>query len=97
MTYALSQEEFLQASIGDPRYHRTCKALFTCDSPLESTAGTEGLLDGNTANARQLLQEAGYDGTPIVVLQAVAHERAGCARSNEVGDGAISCSSPRRR
>ena len=52
VSHALSQEEFLQASIGDPRYYRLCKAFFTCDSPLGSTAGSNGLLDGNMAKAR---------------------------------------------
>jgi peptide/nickel transport system substrate-binding protein len=69
VTYALSQEDFLKANIGDPRFYRTCKALFTCNSPYESTTGMDGLLEGNSAKARQLLAEAGYDGTPIVLLQ----------------------------
>jgi peptide/nickel transport system substrate-binding protein len=67
--YALNQEEFLQANIGDKRYYRVCKAMFTCDSPLASTAGTEGLMEGNVAKARELLKEAGYDGTVVVMPQ----------------------------
>jgi len=66
---ALSEPEFLEANIGDKRYYRVCKAMFTCDSPLASTAGMEGLLDGNAAKARQMLQEAGYDGTVVVMPQ----------------------------
>ena len=67
--YALSQEEFLQASVGDKRFYRLCKALFTCGTPLASTAGMDGLIEGNAAKARQLLQEAGYDGTVVVMPQ----------------------------
>jgi peptide/nickel transport system substrate-binding protein len=67
---ALSQEDFLQANIGDTRYYRTCKALFTCGTPLETTAGTEDIVNGDAARARALLKEAGYDGSPIVLLQA---------------------------
>jgi len=66
---ALSQEEFLQANIGDKRFYRTCKALFTCGSPLATTVGMEDVLNGNAQKARELLKEAGYDGTPIVLLQ----------------------------
>jgi peptide/nickel transport system substrate-binding protein len=66
---ALSQEEFLQANIGDKRYYRTCKALFTCDTPLATTAGMDDVLNGNAQKARELLKEAGYDGTPVVLLQ----------------------------
>jgi len=66
---ALSQEEFLQANIGDKRFYRTCKALFTCDSPLATTVGMDDVLNGNAQKARELLKEGGYDGTPIVLLQ----------------------------
>jgi peptide/nickel transport system substrate-binding protein len=66
---ALRQQDFLEAAIGDKRYWRTCKALFTCDSPLATEAGMEGLLEGNAEKARALLQEAGYDGTPVVLLR----------------------------
>ncbi len=67
--YALNQEEFLQANIGDKRYYRVCKAMFTCGSPLATTAGTEGMMEGNVARARELLKEAGYDGTVVVMPQ----------------------------
>ncbi|TAJ97749.1 MAG: ABC transporter substrate-binding protein [Reyranella sp.] len=67
--YALSQPDFLEASIGDKRFYRTCKALFTCESPLASDAGTQGLVEGNIAKAKELLKEAGYDGTPVVMPQ----------------------------
>jgi peptide/nickel transport system substrate-binding protein len=67
---ALSQEPFLQAVIGDPQWYKTCKAMFICGTPLESTAGLEGVLNGDSAKAAQLLKEAGYDGTPIVLMQS---------------------------
>jgi peptide/nickel transport system substrate-binding protein len=66
---ALSQPEVLEANVGDKRFYRVCKALFTCDSPFASRAGTEGLIEGNVAKAKELLKEAGYDGTPIVMMQ----------------------------
>jgi len=66
---ALSQEEFLQANIGDKRFYRVCKAMFTCDTPLATTAGMDGLIEGNSAKAREMLKEAGYDGTVVVMPQ----------------------------
>ena len=66
---ALSQEEFLQAGIGDKRYYRVCKALFTCGTPLATTAGMDGLIEGNSAKAKEMLKEAGYDGTVVVIPQ----------------------------
>src|SRR6185437_5530384 len=59
--YALSQPEFLEANIGDKRFYRTCKALFTCGTPLESTVGMDGLIEGNVAKAKELLAEAKYE------------------------------------
>ena len=69
VTYALAQEEFLQANVGDKRFYRACKAMFTCDTPLATTAGMDGLIEGNAAKARELLKEGGYDGTVVVIPQ----------------------------
>jgi peptide/nickel transport system substrate-binding protein len=68
--YALNQEDFLKSTIGNPRYYKVCKALFICGTPLASTSGTHGLLESNFAKSKQLLKEAGYDGTPIVLLHS---------------------------
>ena len=70
LLYAFNQEDFLKAVIGDPAYYKVCKAMFVCGTPLETTKGTEGLLESNFARARELLKEAGYDGTPIVLMQS---------------------------
>jgi len=65
---ALSQKPFLEANVGDPRFYRECKSIYPCGLPLASEKGWEGTLNGDAARARQMLQEAGYDGTPIVLL-----------------------------
>jgi peptide/nickel transport system substrate-binding protein len=67
---AFAQEDFLKATIGDPKWYKVCKAPFVCGTPLASDAGMAGVLNGDTAKAKQLLQEAGYDGTPIVLMQS---------------------------
>ena len=66
--YALNQKDFLDANVGNPEFYKECKSLFPCGSPLETTRGWEDKLAGNAAKARQLLTEAGYDGTPIVLM-----------------------------
>jgi peptide/nickel transport system substrate-binding protein len=66
--YALDQKEVLEANVGNPEYYTVCKSLFPCGSPLESTKGWEDKVSGNTAKAKQILQEAGYDGTPVVLM-----------------------------
>ncbi len=68
--YALNQEDFLKATIGDPQYYKVCKAMFVCGAPLASTKGMDGLLESNFAKSKALLKEAGYDDTPIVLLHS---------------------------
>jgi peptide/nickel transport system substrate-binding protein len=70
MFYAFNQEDFLKGQVGDADYYKTCLSLFPCGSPLASTAGTDGMLTGNVAKAKALLAEAGYDGTPVVLMHS---------------------------
>jgi peptide/nickel transport system substrate-binding protein len=65
---ALKQKPFLEANVGDPRFYQECKSIYPCGLPLASEKGWEGTLNGDTAKARAMLKEAGYDGTPIVLL-----------------------------
>ncbi len=67
---AFNQEDFLKATIGDSKYYKVCKAPFVCGTPLETEAGMADVLNGNAAKAKQLLTEAGYDGTPIVLMHS---------------------------
>lgn len=67
--YAINQESILQAQIGNPNYFEPCPALFGCGLPYESNAAEEISVKGNIEKAKELLKEAGYDGTPIVILQ----------------------------
>ena len=40
----VDQKEYMQAAAGDPKYWKTCVALFGCGTPLETQAGAEALL-----------------------------------------------------
>jgi peptide/nickel transport system substrate-binding protein len=68
--YAFNQKDFLQAVIGNPEYYKTCKAMFVCGTALASDKGMNGLLESNFQKAHELLTEAGYDGTPVVLLHS---------------------------
>ncbi|HJZ32871.1 MAG TPA: ABC transporter substrate-binding protein [Hyphomicrobiaceae bacterium] len=70
VAYALNQRDFLESTIGNAKYYLVCKSLYPCGSPLETSKGWEDKLEGNAAKAKQLLQEAGYDGTPVVLMQS---------------------------
>ena len=68
--YAFNQKDFLDGVIGNPDYYKVCKAMFVCGTPLASEKGMDGLLESNFAKAQALLKEAGYDGTPIVLMHS---------------------------
>jgi peptide/nickel transport system substrate-binding protein len=67
---AFAQEPFLKAVIGDPTYYKACKAMFVCGTPMETTKGYENYLNGDVEKAKAMLKEAGYDGTPIVLMHS---------------------------
>ena len=66
--YAVRQEDVLRALVGDPKFYRTCAAVFGCGTQYDSKYGTDIVVPGNTAKAKQLLKQANYDGTTVVVL-----------------------------
>ncbi|BAT61302.1 putative binding protein YgiS precursor [Variibacter gotjawalensis] len=70
LMYAFNQKDFLDATIGDAEYYKVCKAYFVCGSPMASEKGMEDLLSSNFDKAKALLKEAGYDGSPIVLLHS---------------------------
>lgn len=68
LAYAINQEDFMAAMIGDPEYYELCGAMFVCGTPLATDAGSEPVMTSDVDRARQLLQEAGYDNTPVVLM-----------------------------
>src|SRR5947209_13722060 len=66
---ALNQQDVLDALVGNPQYYKLCGAIFMCDTPLATEAGAESLLKkSGMAEAKKLLAESGYDGTPVVIM-----------------------------
>ena len=66
---ALNQKDILDALIGNPKYYEVCGAVFVCGTPLATDVGSETLVKGDgMAEAKKLLAESGYDGTPIVIM-----------------------------
>jgi peptide/nickel transport system substrate-binding protein len=67
----VDQKEYMAAVAGDPKYWKTCFALFICGTPLATEAGSDALQHApDFAKAKQLIAEAGYKGEKIVVLDA---------------------------
>jgi peptide/nickel transport system substrate-binding protein len=66
---ALNQKDVLDALVGNPKYYKVCGAVFICDTPLATDVGSESLVKGNgMAEAKKLLAESGYDGTPVALM-----------------------------
>src|SRR6202171_1897250 len=66
---AMNQKDVLDALVGNPEYYKICGAVFVCGTPLESDVGSETLVKGTgMAEAKKLLAESGYDGTPVVIM-----------------------------
>src|ERR1700722_12624261 len=66
---AMNQKDVLDALIGNPEYYKVCGALFVCGTPLATDVGSESVVKGNgMAEAKKLLAESGYDGTPIAIM-----------------------------
>jgi peptide/nickel transport system substrate-binding protein len=67
---AINQLDFLKAAIGNPKYYKTCAAMFMCGTPLATTKGADIVMKSDYALARKLLKEGGYDGTKIVLMHS---------------------------
>ncbi len=68
--YAINQEDYLKATVGDPAYYKVCAAVFICGTPFATDKGGEILLKSDFEKSKALLKEAGYDGTPVVLMQS---------------------------
>ena len=66
---SVNQKDVLDALVGNPELYALCGAMFVCGTPLATDVGSETLTTGNGMEmAKSLLAEAGYDGTPIVIM-----------------------------
>jgi peptide/nickel transport system substrate-binding protein len=65
---AMNQADYMIAALGDRRFWRPCYSVYPCGTPLANEAGSGIMKTGDIAAARKALQAAGYDGTPVVLL-----------------------------
>lgn len=72
--YLVNQKEMVSA-IGYPEKYRVdyCPTLYICGSPLATDAGAAPYAKTDLARAKQLLQEAGYQGEKVVLLYPTDH------------------------
>jgi peptide/nickel transport system substrate-binding protein len=65
---AIDQRDVLQAQVGNPKYYRTCAALFGCGSVYATEVDADKWVKGDPVKAAAMLKAANYDGTPVVIL-----------------------------
>ena len=68
LLWMVNQEDYMRAIVGDPKFWRTCGSYFMCGTSLETEAASEALLQQDLERARQLMEEAGYAGETIVLM-----------------------------
>lgn len=66
---AMKQEDYLLAAIGIPDNYSTCYSVFPCGTPLENDSGSAIVSGADIEDAKRMLAESGYDGTPVLLMQ----------------------------
>ncbi|MEO0729075.1 MAG: ABC transporter substrate-binding protein [Pseudomonadota bacterium] len=66
---AMKQEDYMQGAVGDKKFWKTCYSTFTCGTPMENKANADVMSTGSIDKAKAALEKAGYDGTPVVIMQ----------------------------
>jgi peptide/nickel transport system substrate-binding protein len=69
LLHMMDQVTYLAYAVGQSEYYRPCYSVFACGSPYTTRIGAPPIVEHDLTKARQLVQESGYDGRPIVVLQ----------------------------
>jgi peptide/nickel transport system substrate-binding protein len=68
--YSMRQEDYLKATVGESEYYKVCTAAFVCGTPNGVEIKGDLLTKPDFEKSKALLKEAGYDGTPVVLMQS---------------------------
>ena len=68
--YSMRQEDYLKATVGEPEFYKVCTAAFVCGTPNAFEVPGGLLVKPDFEKSKALLKEAGYDGTPVVLMQS---------------------------
>ena len=74
MLYLVKQDDIMRAIFGQSKSWQACDSFFACGTPMTNHENTDWFRHGpDVAKAKELFAKAGYDGRPVVVLQATDH------------------------
>ena len=79
LLHMVDQGTYLAWAIGQPEYYHACYSVFACGGPYETRIGATPIAEHDLARARQLVQESGYDGRPVVVLHVTDRQHMNAA------------------
>ncbi|MFW6027923.1 MAG: ABC transporter substrate-binding protein [bacterium] len=74
---AMSQADYMRAALGDvvtpdgEPYWQACASIYPCGTTYSTPVADSSFTTADMDAARDLLEESGYDGTPVVVLDPV--------------------------
>jgi peptide/nickel transport system substrate-binding protein len=66
----IRQEDYLKATVGEPEFYKVSSAAFIGGTPNAFEAPNGLFIKPDFEKSKALLKEAGYDGTPIVLMQS---------------------------
>ncbi len=66
---AMKQEDYLISAVGNQKFWKTCYSVYPCGTPNETMVGSDVMKTGDIDKAAMALKDAGYDGTPVVIMQ----------------------------
>ena len=82
MLYLVKQDDVMRAIFGQSKSWQACDSFFACGTPMTNHENTEWFKHGqDIGKAKELFAKAGYDGKPVVVLQATDHYLANPGRT----------------
>jgi peptide/nickel transport system substrate-binding protein len=71
LLYLVDQNAFMKATFGDSKWYKPCPSIFGNNTAYTNDANTDWFRHGvDLDKARQLFKDSGYNGDPVVVLQA---------------------------
>ncbi len=68
---AMDQTEYMDAAIGDRAFWSPCRSTYPCHTEYSRPTSSAYYMRGDVELARKALAEAGYTGTPVVILDPV--------------------------
>ena len=66
---ALGQQQMLQTQVGTPGMMQFCQSIYPCGTPFASDKTSYFTGSANPQLAQKMLKDAGYDGTPVVLMR----------------------------